>query len=394
MERVMNELEIDNLPDLTDEPQLRSLLRGAVSEYPPTHVDVARARAAGARALRRRRAIIATLASVALVTLTTGAAVAAPIVLGVDRGAQAAASDTATRTVSPALAVLHLHMSPEWLPPGLGLTNTLASSPAPGLLTAATTTTDLRYQRLTYSYLSVPFRTVEITLYATDSGPSAFGLPGGAPGSPTGPAPYHPLEVPAKLPPSYVPGPSIAGSRSVWGESMLLWNWSPHAIASVQVFGTYAVSNLEIAQQVAAMLRTDVDNPIPMPFTVPAQSNLRLAGAAVDRRNGRSTWTVSFDQAKSSTDPTRQGRFVEVFSDDTKPFQGTVNTRIGGLPAVVEPHDENGASVILMDDHTYQVYAWASGPGDTVSTATDLALSVEFATNPADPSTWPTFPIR
>jgi hypothetical protein len=61
---------------------------------------------------------------------------------------------------------------------------------------------------------------------------------------------------------------------------------------------------------------------------------------------------------------------------------------------LVYPHDETGVSVYLLGDHVSQVQAWVSGPGESVQTASDLALSAEFVPNIADESTWPTSPIR
>jgi hypothetical protein len=186
-----------------------------------------------------------------------------------------------------------------------------------------------------------------------------------------------------------------------------LWNWSPRAIASVLTIGTFGEPNLEIATRVATTLRTDVDKPITMPFSVPAQPDMSVSGAIIDHLLGYWTWTVAFNQDNSTNDLTQVTRLISVFTARPPDSLPGTKARLGGYPAVVNLDDgfatdvlggaddnRSGTSVTLLGDHTYTVKAWVSGPGTSVQTATDLALSAEFATNPTDESMWPTAPIR
>jgi hypothetical protein len=106
------------------------------------------------------------------------------------------------------------------------------------------------------------------------------------------------------------PVPGIGGSRSAWTGDTLYWNWAPHAIASLMLTGWY--DNLAYATHVATALRTYVDNPVRMPFTVPAQSGVLLTGAISDHRFGHWVWTIDFgrdnpiDAVPVTTRPSRR----------------------------------------------------------------------------------------
>jgi hypothetical protein len=282
-------------------------------------------------------------------------------------------SPTATTApVSTTLTALYLHMSPGWLPAGVDQTEGVDATPV--------------YQRLSYrtgGIFAPKAQQVVISLNSVDA-QADYGLPG------------QPNPGFSKL----TPGPPIGGSPSVWTGGQFAWYWAPGAVATVSADGKFDTSNEDVAIHVAQMLRTDVNIAMSMPFTVPAQSNVPLAEAMIDWQNG--TWSMcylGFEDPPASSYAASVFRYVEVWNNSSAtPMSGMVsgkNAQVGGYRAVVGSNPvKQAAAVLLVGDHGTQVVSEVHGPGTDARAAEDLALSIEFAANLADPTTWPALPIR
>jgi hypothetical protein len=366
----MSDLELSSDPELEGELELRGLLRDVTMQQPPHQVDITLARVTGARTVRRRRIVTGAVSALVVLAGAAGAVVAVPAVM----------SHGPVVSVSTALIPLHLHMSPGWLPPGLDQYEQA----------------DLTANIQTLTYLE-------------------RGLYGGLAPAAQLTIKLHSGQVQSALPrhqspsdPTYTPGPLIGGLPSVWsGDDELDWYWAPGAVATIWADGAFDASTEDVAIHVARMLRTDVEIPMSMPFTVtaPADPSEHLTEAIIEWNNG--VWNMcrlSFDD-RTNTPVIGYSlfrgsfRYVEVYNNPgATPVPQLVSgsearAQVGGYPAFVDT-GPGGATILLVGYHGTQVLSGVYEPLSAYQKAVGLALSVEVAANPADPSTWPALPIR
>lgn len=359
-----------------DETNLVSLMHDATATPPPTRsIDLARAKAEGARARKRRLAGATVVSGVAaLAVLGTSAAVLHTVA--------GQTHPTATGTGAPAangFDPLRLHIAADWLPAGLS--------------DVSRQVTDVDYQALSYSK-NVPeplidpappsgSQGVDITVYAPDVNEGTRGS-----------------AVPVS---AHVPGAIIGSTESMWfpAESELVWQWAPDAWATVQLFGDFGFAPGDIAARVANGLRTDLNEPVILPFTVAAPpAPLRLVSSLVVRLTyGTYMTSLLFSDPEDSTadTPTLQVSVETNSSISGSDKIGYPNTTVDGHPTIVS-FDADPGHVLMMGVHGTWVELYVYGPATMAlvnqADAIELARGVQVLSASSDPLFWTTTPIR
>ena len=382
------------------EIELGDLLRTATADLPPSRrVDVARARADGARALRRRRCVASVVSGVGVLTLFVGTAVVYAAIGSRQPSAPPPAIAVGPSTVTAGAAradrfdVLRLRVAAGWVPTGMSKEET---------------DTYVDRQALTYVKYGPEAMGVRAAVQQVDITVRAAGVP---------PVPStRPLDVPssmlgrlASLQPSLGgrSGPVIGGLTSSWDafRGELTWQWEPGAWATVAVHGAFDVPAEEVAGHVAAAIRTDLDQPVTMPYTVAAPpAPLRLVGTQVTHvGNGLYNAQLVFSDRDDQTDPvTLIPRMLLIgVSTDTRLIGdgkvGQVNTHIDGHPAVVNFDGKGGHALLLGINGTWaeaSVYDPVTLSYLNQAATVELVRGITVVPKPADPSTWTAAPVR
>jgi hypothetical protein len=239
----------------------------------------------------------------------------------------------------------------------------------------------------------LPVREVEIAVYS-----AAVGVREPADGSLT--------PIPALPTSTDEPGPAVGAAESWWNAARgtLAWRWAEGGWATVRVRGDFDAPARELAGHIAAELRTDVDEPVRMPYTLDAPpAPLRLVETRVSwRGDGGYEGQLVFSDRDDQLDPqTRISRLllVSVSSNDSlngSAKVGPPNTSLDGHPAIVD-FDANGGRVLLMGVHNCWVDVYVYDPATLTYVGKDAAIAMArgiTVASSADPSTWTATPIR
>ena len=378
-----------------NEVELSELLRQATADQPPSRmVDLPRAREDGGRKLRRRRAttsvgsglaVVAVLATAVVVVSTTGNA---PLRVGASADPSATAGSTsAPAPVAPTrFDPLRLRFAAGWLPEGMS--------------------NMMKLSHVSSQMLSVEKpgpspqhgsddRSVNIVGYAAGVAPSRMGL-----FNVSGAEIDDPIT--AMLPPGGE-GPTINGFASVWYAAgrTLAWQWAPGAWATVSVYlpGPIDGPLLDVAAHIASTVRTDVDQPMALPFSVAAPpAPLRLVESVVGPDFGDLVFSDVDDMRDPATGDSREFR-IEVTRNDALTVEklGPPTATFDGHPAVVTFGTREG-EVLLMGVNGCWVNASVHHPVTMTyvdkDALTALARGVQVVPNIADQKSWTTSPVR
>lgn len=366
----------------------------ATEEMPASRViDLDRVADEGRRRIRRRRVATAVTSGLVVAALAVGVA-AADVrdrsgTLGGDPGPAAARTGPAVAAAAPArFDPLRLRLRPGWVPDDL----------PERVQQTSVTSQHLRFIRYGAADQGAPEASLTVSVYAAGATPDELEpYPGGAAVTPT-------------------PAPSVGGRPAQWFDragrrsAVLVWSWAPDAQAVVTVAGgTSQEGRRETALRFAGSLRTDADEPVRIPFTVPAPpAPLRLVGSMVawrgpDNHAEEFSAHLEFSDRDDSTDPdTKIPRLLYVSVQSVPdaqgdPKSGYPNTRIAGHPALVE-FDADGGRVGLYDEvgHrlTVSVYDPVTATYVDKGRAVALVTAIEMVAVPADPTRWSTGPVR
>jgi hypothetical protein len=223
--------------------------------------------------------------------------------------------------------------------------------------------------------------------------------------------PTEVLQQPGHGPAEVIDAPAVNGRPAVYFRSdgvirEIAWQWEGEAWA---VAGRYnaGTDNAEVLHRIAESVRTDLDEPVRLPFTVEAPEGARLIRVS-SNEGGALSFALSFALDEPSASDLELNPYQYAPAATPKVTVSVVppggpfdllspTTTIGGHPAGASS-SVLGSLLVLFDVDAYDVVVQVTGVGASshfsAQQAQALALSVVPLGPPSDTSQWTDSPLR
>lgn len=218
-----------------------------------------------------------------------------------------------------------------------------------------------------------------------------------------GVTPLEVLQQPGRGPAEVIDAPAVNGRPAVYYRSEgviheIAWHWEGGAWA---VVGRYngGPDNAQVLHRIAESVRTDLDEPALVPFTVKAPEGWRLIRVSPTDR----ALTFALDEPSASDldlnlymPALAPVVLVDVVETERSRLLFRPTTTIGGHPAHVSSGSQADEVVLFdVDGYAVEVRVYAAAKQHfSVEQAETLALSVVPLGPPSDTSQWTDSPLR